>query len=159
MVVVVFLLRSLKHEKECETKTVTRTPYNDFHNRFHLGQFMEIAENVRVLGRFCMKTVLPLRLKSSETFTTNNSKRTLCCSSSGNLFSCSVARHLSVSRLSDHSTSFFSPQSPLFLAGSSLFFGSRIDYHHFLVTASIWSLHFYFPSYLAPVHRCIGIGV
>ena len=42
MVVVVFILRSMKHEKECETKTVTRTPSRgilspNLHNRFHLG--------------------------------------------------------------------------------------------------------------------------
>ena len=41
MVVVVFILRSMKHEKECETKTVTRTPSSrisspNLHNRFQL---------------------------------------------------------------------------------------------------------------------------
>ena len=41
MVVVVFILRSMKHEKECETKTVTRTPSSrilspNLHTRFQL---------------------------------------------------------------------------------------------------------------------------
>ena len=42
MVVVVLILRLMKHEKECEMKTVTRTPSSgilipNFHNRFHSG--------------------------------------------------------------------------------------------------------------------------
>ena len=42
MVVVVLILRSMKHKKECETKTVARTPSSgilgqNLHNRFHLG--------------------------------------------------------------------------------------------------------------------------
>ena len=41
MVVVLSIFRSLKHEKECETKIVTRTPLSgisspNFHNRFYL---------------------------------------------------------------------------------------------------------------------------
>ena len=42
MVVVVFILRSMKQEKECKTKIVTRTPSSgilspNLHNRFHVG--------------------------------------------------------------------------------------------------------------------------
>ena len=42
-----FLVRSMNHEKECETKTVTRTP-----SRIPFSTpFMEKAENCRVLGK------------------------------------------------------------------------------------------------------------
>ena len=42
MEIVLLILRSLKHEKECETKTVTRTPScgifsPNFHNRIQFG--------------------------------------------------------------------------------------------------------------------------
>ena len=49
MEMVVPNLRPLKHEKECETKTVTSTPSSgksipNFHNRLHLGKLLHAAE-------------------------------------------------------------------------------------------------------------------
>ena len=63
MVVVVFILRSMKHEKECETKNVTRTPSSgilspNLHKQIPFRTpFIDLAEHFRVWGDFVWKLV------------------------------------------------------------------------------------------------------
>ena len=64
MVILLSDIRSSKYEKECKTEIVAMTPSSGksqhIHNRLHFGiLFMEISEQRRVHGRFCMLHNVP----------------------------------------------------------------------------------------------------
>ena len=73
MVVVVLILRSMKHEKECETKTVTTTPSSGIlrpnrHNRFHLGHPSKIKQKTfEFWGDFAWKLLKYVVRKHAST--------------------------------------------------------------------------------------------